>query len=482
MAVQFMGNDRLGVALLFLAALVLRLYGIGDEALWADEFYTLHTIRPDGLGSLFSRVAENNPHPPLYFLIVSFFRGAFGEGETVLRLPSALAGAATVPLFYILARRLFPKRMAALVAGGLLAVSPFHIWYSQEARPYALQVLLLVAGALGLALWMDGADRAAWKRKAGAALAGLFLLAGAVHYFSLLLFPFFAGILVWGVSTKRLDLKPAAAALAGAFLLGALLAWSAWAKLSQAEGISWIGETAWKTLPLDILQAQFLGPFYTPLPRLLFFCGLVLAAILIGHGGVALWRNHRRLFYTLSGGLILLICIPAAVSLFRPVLHQGQRYLIIALPFFLLIAAGALASRTRPARLVAWALIGLLAMFQIAYLAHYYTARQKRTWDTAAEVVERNAASGEPIYVAPARLAGLMEYYLGDQFDVSSGPPGEPHGTFVLVALNDPRQRLREQGLDNDRLAAAILEASRPGQEIWIVRVTAAPEVSASPW
>src|SRR5213078_3841336 len=68
----------------------------------------------------------------------------FGDAEGMLRLPSAIFGTAAVGMLFLLSRRLFGAT-AGLVAAGLLALSPFHIAYSQEARAYALFVLLSIA-------------------------------------------------------------------------------------------------------------------------------------------------------------------------------------------------------------------------------------------------------------------------------------------------------------------------------------------------
>jgi uncharacterized membrane protein len=73
-----------------------------------------------------------------------------GSEEWVLRLPSALVGLLSIYLLYRLGSALF-DRLTGLAAALLLAVSPFHVWYSQEARMYAL-VGLLCLGA-GLFAW-----------------------------------------------------------------------------------------------------------------------------------------------------------------------------------------------------------------------------------------------------------------------------------------------------------------------------------------
>ena len=68
--------------------------------------------------------------------------------ETSLRLVSAVAGTLTIPVAWLLIRELTRSRAVALLSTALLAVNPLHIWYSQEARAYALLVLTLGTSAL----------------------------------------------------------------------------------------------------------------------------------------------------------------------------------------------------------------------------------------------------------------------------------------------------------------------------------------------
>ena len=129
--------------LLVLVAVVLRFFQLGEESLWADEFYTLTTVNATTAGETLLNVTIGQPHPPLYFLFMHFFVKACGSSDVALRFPSALAGAISPILLYGLLRALFDKnRRLALLGGFLFCLSPMHIWYSQEARAYSLMVML----------------------------------------------------------------------------------------------------------------------------------------------------------------------------------------------------------------------------------------------------------------------------------------------------------------------------------------------------
>jgi len=87
--------------------------------------------------------------PPLHYFLVHFWVKLFGASETSIRMPSVLAGVASVGLMYLLLKRLCGE-WAGVAGALLLALSPYHIHYSQEARAYALMVCLALWATLQL--------------------------------------------------------------------------------------------------------------------------------------------------------------------------------------------------------------------------------------------------------------------------------------------------------------------------------------------
>lgn len=136
--------DGLIVAITCLAV-GLRLYHLTAQSLWVDEVMSIR-IMTSPWSAIASKSFELTNSPPLYFLLSWPFY-ALIPNEAGARLLSALSGAATVPLLYLFASRLVNPRVGALSAL-LLAVSPFHIWYSQETRPYALAMFLALLSTM----------------------------------------------------------------------------------------------------------------------------------------------------------------------------------------------------------------------------------------------------------------------------------------------------------------------------------------------
>jgi mannosyltransferase len=125
-------------------AAVLRFSTLHVQSYWFDEAATVGLVKAS-FGHMISRIGASESTPPLYYAVAWVWSRVFGTGEVGLRSLSALAGTATVPVAYAAAAELASKR-TALVLGSLAAVNPLLIWYSQEARSYAL-LLLLASGS-----------------------------------------------------------------------------------------------------------------------------------------------------------------------------------------------------------------------------------------------------------------------------------------------------------------------------------------------
>ena len=125
-------------AVVFVAAF-LRFYRIGEKSIWLDEAFSVWVAR-HSLWEGWSWLIRVDQHPPLHYSLLHLWIALFGEMQGAVRALSALASTLTVPIFYAAARRLL-DRPAASIAVTILAISPFHIQFAQEARMYALLTL-----------------------------------------------------------------------------------------------------------------------------------------------------------------------------------------------------------------------------------------------------------------------------------------------------------------------------------------------------
>lgn len=123
----------------------LRLYHLGSSTLWFDELASIELAIDDGgLTGVWQSIVEwGYPHPPLFIAILHLWFRVFGISEFTARIVPAFGGILAVPLLYRYIAESVGKK-AALEGAFLLAFSPYHIFYSQEARPYTLSFSLAI--------------------------------------------------------------------------------------------------------------------------------------------------------------------------------------------------------------------------------------------------------------------------------------------------------------------------------------------------
>ena len=112
----------------------------------------------ESLGRLFSMqsapeliratIALKEPHPVASYVIQGAWLGIAGHTEFALRFVSAWFSVLAVPLLYVLARRLGLPKLTSQIAAALLAISPYAIWHSQDARMYGISLALTLASTV----------------------------------------------------------------------------------------------------------------------------------------------------------------------------------------------------------------------------------------------------------------------------------------------------------------------------------------------
>ncbi len=88
-----------------------------------------------------SLALEDPQHPPLYFSIAHFWTYWFGNSIATIRSLSAIISLIVFPCLYWLCLELFDSPIIGLVTLTLIAVSPIHVLFAQEAREYSLWTL-----------------------------------------------------------------------------------------------------------------------------------------------------------------------------------------------------------------------------------------------------------------------------------------------------------------------------------------------------
>ncbi len=117
----------LAILAILIFSLFLRLYHLGFNEFWYDE-----------IGSIgYARYPWGNWNAPLYWILLHYWVKIFGVSEFSLRFPSLIFSFFSVILLFFLGKHLFNKK-AGLIACIFMGLSPFCIWYAQEARDYSM--------------------------------------------------------------------------------------------------------------------------------------------------------------------------------------------------------------------------------------------------------------------------------------------------------------------------------------------------------
>lgn len=440
---------------LTLLAWALMSWRLGEKSLWWDESLSLYraqqNIRTILAGRIdFPGVETVDQHPPLYFLLLKGVIALGGEADTSLRLPSAFFGVILVALLYV-GGRLLRNQRAGVLAALLGAISPFYLWYAQEARMYTMVTALTLAATL--CLWW------AIVRTRRMGFVGFGLLAAAAlvtHYLTALLLVYWAilALALWGMRPRSSDMAASsrwrqvfawfgigALAIAVFFLLWQL------PHLIPAPGIY----DKFVPLPIilrDIFNSYSLGlsvVFSKHWPLLIPF-GL-LGAI----GLVSVWVSPppaeapigmRRAvgLYTLLGYIAVPAGLIGALSHYVP-FYTNSRYLMASSPAFYLALALAL---ERLGQKKAW--LGVLAAAIPCALMLYSTGRyffepryaSKEDYRGLVRYIEMRMAPGDVILLTgPESLTAFRHYYRGAVPLVAL-----PHGKMPFADLSRELARL----------------------------------------
>lgn len=401
--------SRLHLVLFFLilaAALTARLANLPAESLDGDEVFTLGVATAPTLSAAMQAIHEDLVHPPLYYLVARASTQMTDAGDFGLRLPSLVFGLLSIALLWPIGRQMEGLESAAMLAAGLLAFHHWHIFYSQQARSYALFCFLTSL----LALWALRVNRApapSWL------LAAAFPLAAALaytHYVGALTALLVAGAVWLGPSASR---KTAAAfAAAGALTLVPWLV-SLVPVYESRRGLE--ANLGWVSVPsgaeIRTVFAEFIGvPDLAGATSAALIAGVVLVA-------AAVWKWERRLLPLAAVGLVApALVVLLALPPFRiPVF--GIRHLLPAAGICLLLAALGLmklAGHTRRPRTARTAGAALLLLF--AALPAWQTRRdlpiRYPLREAAAELLSKPLAA-VPVYSAYSYgISAVLRHYL----------------------------------------------------------------------
>jgi len=416
-------TGRYGLAVLVVVGAAVRLYGLGEESLWTDELITLEFVQQYSALELLVRIPLEQPHLPLYYVILDLWVSVAGTSAAALRFPSVVFSVLAIPFVYLVGRDLF-EETAGLVAALLFALTQFHVYHAQEVRMYSLVALLTV-----VSLWLFvRLFEASATRRTGVAYVLATVALVLTHPFATLVVLAEGSYVVVRLLTGRS--VPRTLTVGGAVVALAFVPVGAMAVARLGLGGATSDPFPYIPSPtLDFVATVALRFFaQTAIPALSLFVGaLVVGNLALGltDGCVmkALSRDPRetvrglrgRLSFSAVPGVELLVVwlvvtfvVPIVVSwLLFPVFWP--RYVLPAsIALYLLIGRGVTRVQ-RPQLRVVMVLLLLVAVVPVT--AYEVTTDTREQWDEATAYVEGEASSGALVIVADEITERGFEHY-----------------------------------------------------------------------
>ena len=373
----------------------LRFYNLGYNSLWLDEATTYLT----SIQSLVSiwQVSPGEFSPPLFFWVEHIML-MFGNNEFILRFIPALLGVLTIPLYYVIGKE-FLDRNTGIIAAAACAISPFLIYYSQEARAYMMMLFFLALATIFFLKAMKSSSLTHWV------LFGVFsALAFWSHFYAIVMIVALVlfAVIEWmpQIRTELTNLKMLVLGLVVFVVLcfplilvslQLLIARTASAPTYGIQGLGIILET--------FIQVAGMNDITMYLLVALFIFGMI-QAFRIG--------KNKGIFLVLI--TVLTFVISDILSFKMPML---PRYLIfISIVFFLGIAVSyQLVNSLWNSKVVVYGFIVVLFVISAPVLAGYYSGYSKDDWRGFSESLQQKTIPGDVVVSVPAYIDQPLDYY-----------------------------------------------------------------------
>jgi uncharacterized membrane protein len=451
-------------AAIYVIALVFRLIDLGRRPFWLDEVFTMQRASLPRAALVHDSFA--NHHMPSFFLLLSTLV-PLGDPQFWLRVPSAAFGALAVMLVYLIGKEI-AGRSAGLLAALLLGLSPTALAFSQEARSYTMEMSLILIALLGLAklakdipsasltLRDRRLNRAGWALFTFGSVAALDVLGDGL--------PWVLTANLVAVLLVRQSKNPGQLfknfLLADAVIIALTAPLYIVMMMTQSSGfidsVMWIPPLSGSRIWYDVASIYLmrvadsvtfrLMDVSTPNAILWLIDAGVISAALAGA-----WALRRRPALLASIGLSFAV-LPLSlllISIWRPVLLP--RYMLwSAAPFAVLAGIGASYALNKLGGGKRRLAMAAIAVLLVVNLLPYYNAETKPRWDIAAQMLAREMAPGDVLYLTDLGALPILKMYL---------PPGTQ--TVVLNDSDGDINHARQAELQGKRVWAVIGHAGQ---------------------
>ena len=430
-----------------------RIYQLANESAWWDEIVSLECLNAPSMAD-FVRCerASDSPMTPVYFALAYYWSRLTSTSVTSMRLFSIFLSLLTLPVLYLLTRKLFDSH-AGLIASLAFSLSLVHIYYAQEIRVYALVTLLALCSVY--ALWRAlEEEKALWW--------GLHLLANALlvftHFFTLLLLAAEGLFLIWDKGLQPFVPRPhcirrrqaiIAWFASSAVIVLLLVAWLSTARAADMrQAASWMVKPGLREIAMVALvfcggRASNENPA-THLPSG-FSLDVVLAMVVTGAitwFAVRTWLRRRDDPQPLPAlGLLMLwltappLMLCAASYVWRPCFVY--RYILYSsLPIYIIIGAVFSSVRTRRTRVILGCALLLLYGHQATTLL---VSPFRPDWRSAGRYLESHAGANDLVLVFQDLNLTALSFN-------TALPQSQMQCVPVWSAVGEPARRAHDAG------------------------------------
>ena len=431
------------IAITLLAAL-LRIYKLGEWSFWIDEVLWVNF---SANLSDFSFLRW-----PLSAILINLAVTIFGINEWSARLSPALIGIATIPLLYFPLRKLF-NPTTSLLACTFLAISPWHLYWSQNARFYTALLLIFNIALFAFYIGIE-------KNRAIFIIGAMFLFFFAVNERQHILFliPIVFSYIFF-LLILRLNIPPGVR-LRNFFLLAVPIA---------AYGL-------YDSSFLSFLYNPFFGPPnhgpFRLLASVVYWVGIPLICLGIVSSLNIIFKKDRRGLIIVLGAWVPLILL----LIISPLTFTVDRYVFISLPCWATLGALAindLFSQAIPHnRVLLWGVLLILLIEPLGrdYLYFEQQSGARLDWKQAFEFVKMRKQEGDMVYTSWPELG---EYYLDE--DVlwindfrKDSKLANKRVWFVIEESNTNGSLKTSEWLSENSRLMKIMSLSLPGKNLYI--------------
>ena len=376
--------------------LFLRLYNLGYNSLWLDEA-TTYSFSVKSFAEIWQITANGEFNPPLFYWVEHVML-MLGNNEFILRFIPALLGVLTIPLFYMIGKE-FLDRNAGIIAAAACTVSPFLIYYSQEARAYMMMLFFVALATIFFLRAMKSGSLMHWI------LFGVFsALAFWAHFYAFVMIAALVlfALLTWAprIRTELNNLKM----LVLGIVIFVVLCFPLIIVTLQLFVIRTASAPTYGIQGLDIIWETFSQ--ISGFNEIAMF--LLIALFIIGIVQAFLIDKNKGVFLVLL--TVLTFVISYILSFKMPML---PRYLIfLSIVFFIGIAVSYRAVYSLwNTKAVVYGFIVVLFVISAPILAGYYSGYSKEDWRGFSETLQEKTSPGDAVVAVPSYMAVPLDYY-----------------------------------------------------------------------